>query len=187
MDHYVDVRALSDPEISAAHVLNVVANKLHSALVAMRSNDIGVSFPGFSLEPVSLGNTLRLHGRKDRLADLLDTGFLHLLKDYIQVSDISPVPEDAVHRVVRRVQVDSSVDRIRRRQMRRHGWTEEEARRRISDSAERRLQLPYLRMRSGSTGRPFRLFIEHKDCRSTPIIGEFNSYGLSTTATVPWF
>lgn len=187
MDHYVDVRALPHPEISPAHILNVIANRLHSALVAMRASDVGVSFPGFRLGPVSLGNTLRLHGRRERLAELLAVGFLHSLKDYVRVTDIGPVPERTVHRVVRRVQVDSSVQRLRKRQVRRHGWTEEEARRRIPDSVERRLQLPYLRMRSGSTGQPFRLFIEHQECRPTPVDGVFNTYGLSNTATIPWF
>jgi CRISPR-associated endonuclease Csy4 len=187
MDHFIDVRALADPEIGASQVLNVTANKLHAALVALRANDIGVSFPGFRLNPVGLGNTLRLHGRKERLAELVATGFLHSVKDYVRVSEIDPVPTGAVYRVVRRVQVDSNVEKIRRRQMRRHGWTEEEARERIPDSVERRLLLPYLRMRSSSTGQPFRLFIEHQECRPAPASGEFNTYGLSTTATIPWF
>jgi CRISPR-associated endonuclease Csy4 len=187
MDHYVDIRALANPEISVPQVLNVAANKLHAALVALRASDVGVSFPRFRLEPVSLGDTVRLHGHKERLAELLDTGFLNSLKDYVRVSDIGSVPEAAVYRVVRRVQVDSNVDRIRRRQIRRHGWTEEEARRRIPNSAERRLNLPYLQMKSRSTGQAFRLFIEHQDCRPTPVAGAFNSYGLSRSATVPWF
>jgi CRISPR-associated endonuclease Csy4 len=187
MDHYVDVRALGDPEISVSQVLNVTANKLHAALVALRANDIGVSFPGFRLEPASLGDFLRLHGSRERLTELLSTGFLNSLRDYVQVSTVGSVPQGVLHRVVRRVQVDSNVERIRRRQMRRHGWSEEEARVRIPYSAERRLQLPYLRMKSSSTGQPFLLFIDHQECRPTAAAGEFNTYGLSATATVPWF
>jgi CRISPR-associated endonuclease Csy4 len=89
--------------------------------------------------------------------------------------------------VVRRVQAQSSADRIRRRQMKRHGWTEEEARARIADSVEQQLALPYLTLRSQSTGQHFRLFIDHLPCQPAPVAGPFNAYGLSSTATIPWF
>jgi CRISPR-associated endonuclease Csy4 len=87
---------------------------------------------------------------------------------------------------VRRVQVDSNPERIRRRQIRRHGWSEEEARRRVPDSARRKTTLPFLICESGSTGHRFRLFIEHKVVDDVAG-GAFNAYGLSSTATLPLF
>ncbi|WP_244588639.1 type I-F CRISPR-associated endoribonuclease Cas6/Csy4, partial [Escherichia coli] len=33
----------------------------------------------------------------------------------------------------------------------------------------------------------FKLFIRHGDLLTEPVKGEFSSYGLSATATIPWF
>jgi CRISPR-associated endonuclease Csy4 len=41
-------------------------------------------------------------------------------------------------------------------------------------------------LHSQSTGQPFRLFLDHRPC-DTASAGPFNTYGLSTTATIPWF
>jgi CRISPR-associated endonuclease Csy4 len=187
MDHFLEVRVLPDPEIPVAQILNVAANRLHIALVSLRANDIGVSFPMFGLEPIGLGDRIRLHGTDDRLTALLKTGSLTSIRDYVAIDEVQPVPRMSEYRIVRRVQADASVDRIRRRQMRRHGWSEQEARERVPASSERQIALPYLRMKSSSTGQPFRLFIEHQECRPTPVVGQFNAYGLSVMATVPWF
>jgi CRISPR-associated endonuclease Csy4 len=43
-----------------------------------------------------------------------------------------------------------------------------------------------LNVGSQSTGHRFRLFAEHKPA-PFPVVGTFNAYGLSSTATVPWF
>jgi len=187
MDHYVDIRVLPAPELVPAHVVNAVANKLHLMLARLHITDVGMCFPRFTLDPISLGNTLRLHGNRARLRELLDLNWLTGLLDYVEASAVLPVPATAMHRTVRRVQTRSSAERVRRRQMRRHGWTEQEARERVPASIERRLNFPYLSLQSRSTGQPFRLFIDHQDCTSAPKSGDFNAYGLSAVATVPWF
>jgi CRISPR-associated endonuclease Csy4 len=68
------------------------------------------------------------------------------------------------------------------------GWlTEEEAQQRLLTMQEARTDLPWLNLRSLSTGQSFKLFIRHGDLLSTPVSGMFTTYGLSATATVPWF
>lgn len=52
---------------------------------------------------------------------------------------------------------------------------------------EARTDLPWLNLRSLSTGQSFRLFIRHGELLSAPVVGMFSTYGLSATATVPWF
>jgi CRISPR-associated endonuclease Csy4 len=47
--------------------------------------------------------------------------------------------------------------------------------------------LPWINLRSLSNGQSFRLFIRHGDILAFPVGGEFSNYGLSSTATVPWF
>ncbi len=51
---------------------------------------------------------------------------------------------------------------------------------------EKMSKLPFINMKSQSTDNKFRLFIEKLDSEN-PVAGTFNSYGLSKTATVPWF
>lgn len=42
-------------------------------------------------------------------------------------------------------------------------------------------------MKSLSSQQQFKLFIRHGDLLKEPVKGEFSSYGLSATATIPWF
>ncbi|MFA9441617.1 type I-F CRISPR-associated endoribonuclease Cas6/Csy4 [Uliginosibacterium sp. sgz301328] len=187
MDHYIDIRVRPDPEIATAHILNALADRLHLALVGLEARDIGISFPRFRSDRPSLGDTLRLHGTSAALSALMVKGWAVMLADYVEVGAATPVPIGAKHRVVVRRQATSNADRVRRRQMKRQGWSEEEARARIPDSIEKRLDLPYLELRSRSTGQPYRLFIEHRPCQNEAVRGNFNAFGLSASATVPWF
>jgi len=188
MDHYLDIRIRPDPETSFSQLMNVLAGKLHLTLCRLQASDIGVSFPRFRSEsPPSLGNTLRLHGSHARLVQLMQLQWLIGMADYITVTDVLSVPPNVSYCAVRRVQTRSNAARVRRRQMKRHGWNEAEALLRIPDSVEKRLDLPFLSLRSSSTGQPFCLFIEHQPCSDRAGSGPFNTYGLSSSGTIPWF
>jgi CRISPR-associated endonuclease Csy4 len=50
-----------------------------------------------------------------------------------------------------------------------------------------RLNLPFIPLRSQSTGQTFYLFIRHGPPQPKPQPGNFNRYGLSNGPTVPWF
>jgi CRISPR-associated endonuclease Csy4 len=189
MDHYVDLKLRPDPEFSPPMLMNALFAKLHRALVSLASERIGVSFPDHDARAPHLGLCLRLHGQRPDLDALSGTGWLHGMRDHLVMEDAlpRPVPTQSAHRVVQRVQADSNPERLRRRLMRRHGMDEAEARTRIPDSAARWLDLPYVQLRSTSTGQPFRLFIAHGPIQTTAQPGLFSAYGLSPTATVPWF
>ena len=97
------------------------------------------------------------------------------------------MPAHAAHRTLRRVQVKSSPERLRRRLMKRHQLSEAQARERIPDSVGRMTDLPYVPMASTSTAQQFKLFLALGAAQPQPQAGDFNTYGLSATATVPWF
>ena len=97
------------------------------------------------------------------------------------------MPEVNHWRCVSRVQVKSSAQRLMRRSVKKGWLTEEEAQQRMLTMAEARTDLPWLNLRSLSTGQSFRLFIRHGDLLSAPVTGVFSTYGLSATATIPWF
>lgn len=187
MDDYLDIRVRPDPELAPSHVMDALFGKLHQALAARQAGDIGISFPAMASARAGLGDVLRLHGSATALSALMATPWLAGLLDHVQAGPIGAVPAGAQHRVVQRVQARSSAERIRRRQMRRHGYDEAQARERVPDSVERTLALPYVNLRSTSTQQAFRLFIAHGPLRAAPQSGPFSAYGLSPQATIPWF
>ena len=58
---------------------------------------------------------------------------------------------------------------------------------RIPDSQQKPLRMPYIELRSLSNGNLMRVYVEHGPVQPHPQPGVFNAYGLSATATVPWF
>lgn len=188
MDHYVDINLRPDPEFSEATLMGALYSKLHRGLVAQQSNVIGVSFPLLQDQAeFPLGLQMRLHGSKQALSSLLNSNWLAGMADHLLVGPLQPIPAKTQHRVVTRVQVKSSPGRLRRRLMRRHNLSEQEAMERIPDAAAESSPLPYVHLRSASTGQNFRLFIQHGPVLEMSVNGHFNTYGLSQSATVPWF
>ena len=187
MDHYLDIRLLPDPEFPAPMLMSALFAKLHRRLVEHSRGDIGVSFPAVDETRLALGDRLRLHGTAEAIERLMAENWLHGMRDHSALQSITMVPADVRYRTVRRVQAKSNPERLRRRLMQRKGLTQEAAVAAIPDSAGERLKLPYVTLNSRSTGQQFRLFIQHSTIASIPSPGQFTSYGLSGTATIPWF
>ncbi len=185
--HYIDITLLPDPEFSHAHLLGALVAKLHRALVQLGADDIGISFPRYSLRPRTLGDMLRLHGSDAGLQRLMAQPWLQGMRDHVQCTAQQPAPAGAALCLVQRRQFKTSAERLRRRRMRRKGESAEQAAAAIPDSIERRPDLPYVQLRSASTGQPFCLFIEQQAGQSATGPGGFNTYGLSQGAAIPWF
>lgn len=186
IDHYVDIQLRPDPYFAATHLMNALFAKLHCALAKISSHDIGVSFPAADPRRPSMGEHLRLHGPAKALQELFTENWLVGMHDHVLVGNMARVPTSTSYRYVRRIQAKSSPERIRRRQMKRHDLSEEQARKCIPQVAARRLSLPYLTLPSQSTGQTFRLFVDQVAAADFAA-GDFNAYGLSGSATVPWF
>lgn len=187
MDHYVDIEVRPDPEFPANQLMSALFAKLHRGLVALSTTGIGVSFPGFDLTPPNLGTCLRLHGQHSALSALMKSDWLNGMRDHVVLSTSAPAPSNAQHRNLSRIQTKSSPERLRRRLMNRHDLDEQEALQRIPDEAARFVRLPFVQLRSTSTGQNFRVFLDHGPLQPSAIPGEFNTYGLSPSATIPWF
>lgn len=186
MSHYLDILLRPDPEIAPHQLMAALYAKLHLALVQLDSSTLGVSFPGYTEKPASLGNSLRVVGPEADLLRLLALPWLGGLQDHLHTSAVAAVPPQVGYRRLSRVQAKSNPERLRRRQMKRHGLSEEQARARLPDTCAETLALPFVVLRSASTAQTFRLFLRCQTA-SGPASGAFNTYGLSATATVPWF
>lgn len=188
MEHYQDITILPDPEFPPSMLMNALFTKLHRVLVQLKTNKIAVSFPCVNEDKPTLGNKLRIHGDLVELKNLQQQNWLTGMSDHVEVEDIEVVPRDIQHRRIMRVQTKSSAERLRKRYKKRHAdVTEEEIRGMIPDSIEQKLSLPFLQIKSDSTGQRFRLFIKHEVLGEKAETGGFNAYGLSNKATVPWF
>ena len=187
MDKYQDITLLPDPEFSPQVLLNYLFIRLHKALARINNREIGISFPEFDGGRPWLGRRVRLHGTDATLAKLEALGWAGHMRDHMSLANTADAPNGARHRVVRRVQAKSNPERLRRRMMKRKGITYGEAKQLIPDSTAQTLDLPFIAMRSRSTGHNFRLFVEHGQLLDHPVEGAFNTYGLSAGATVPWF
>lgn len=185
--HYVDLRVIPSPEISAVSLFGTLYDRLHLALAEQQRHDIGVSFPAYSTNPRAIGNVLRLHASSETLRDFLLNDWLKGMRDHTRLTEIAPVPADALHRTVQRRQFKTNADRLRRRRMRRKGETMQQATDAIPRTVERRPDLPYVHLRSRSTSQPFCLFIAIGTPQKEPTPGSFNSHGLSDVTTIPWF
>lgn len=187
MCHYIDIHLRPDPEFVQHQLMAALFAKLHRLLAQMQSQRIAVSFPGYRESPATLGATLRLIGPASELTQLMERNWLQGMRDHTDVQPMETVPLEAAHRTLRRVQAKSNPERLRRRQMRRHNLTAEQALERVPDHCAENLKLPFLTITSASTGQRFRLFLRVGAPCSTAHAGDFNSYGLSSTATIPWF
>ena len=187
MTHYLDLQLRSDPELPPHQLLAALYARLHRALVQRAESRIAVSFPGHCTTPPTLGTTLRLIGPEENLVGLMAMDWLVGLRDYVKVGPLAEVPRSATARTLRRIQAKSSPERLRRRQVRRHGLSAEESVQRIPDTAAEMLRLPYVQLASASTQQTFRIFLRVGEPQAMSVDGEFNAYGLSATATIPWF
>lgn len=187
MLHYIDIHLRPDPEFPAHQLMAALYGKLHRALVLSRSSRVGVVFPGYGVSPPGLGDTLRLFGPAEDLAGLMRLDWLQGMRDHVTLAAPGPVPAHAEPCRLQRVQAKSSPERLRRRQMRRHGMTAEQARERVPDAAAEKLALPFLVVTSASTGQRFRLFLRLDQAPLTRLATEFNAYGLAQDGGVPCF
>lgn len=185
--HYINITLLPDPEFSPAHLLSALVAKLHRALVQLKADDIGISFPQYSLHPRTLGSVLRLHGTESALQRLMDCQWLQGMRDHVKVTEACQVPVGATLRLVERRQFKTSAQRMRRRRMRRKGESAEQAAAAIPDTVERKPSLPFVQLLSHSTGQRFCLFIEQTPVESEEGRQRFNTYGLGLGSPIPWF
>ncbi len=183
MNKYIDINLQPDAEMPVNRLLNSVYTKLHKALFDLSSINIGMSFPKYK---ITLGNILRIHGEDSALNDLQGIDWLGGMKGYCQVGDILSVPTGAKYRTISRLQPTMSPAKLRRLQ-KRGSITEDDLKNYKAKMFTKGLDNPYLELQSGSNGHKHRRYITFGELLDEPVKGEFDQFGLSKNATVPWF
>ncbi len=183
MDNYIEITLQPDAEMPLNWLLNAVYTKLHKALHDLGSTSIGVSFPQYK---IILGNTLRIHGSHEILDKLMQANWLGGLLGYCKLSNITPVPGGVSHRTISRKQSTMTPSKLRRL-IERGSISDEEVKQYRDKMFSKGLDNPYIELQSTSNGHRHRRYIEFGELLDHQVRGEFDSFGLSKTATVPWF
>lgn len=188
MDSYFEIKAIPDAEMLQSTVMGVLIQDLHRLLPEYQGR-VGVSFPAYG-QSRTLGGIIRLHGSAADLQKLQQqSANSSQINSYGLVTAVSATPTNIAlyaHFQRLRVKSNSAIRRLKKRHMQRGSWNPE-----LEQAIEQKYGLnsvcPHVLLKSYSTNQPrFPLFIQRK-MNKQPSSGSFNSYGLSKTATVPWF
>lgn len=192
MKYYLDITLLPDTEANLGFLWHKVYQQIHLALVEHKTgdntSDVAVSFPEYSVGRYPMGSKLRLFAASEKSLQALDLPqWLQHYTDYTHCTSITAVPGSVTqYAVFKRVQFDTNIERMARRRVKRKDETLEQALAYLSGFTDQTSKLPFINMNSLSKGQQFRFFIQ-RDMALEPAKGLFNTYGLSHTATVPWF
>ena len=183
MNHYIDIVIKPDKEMRENVLLNKVYTKLHKALSEKKLTDVGVSFPRYK---ILLGNVIRIHGGEARLLELEAISWLGGLCGCCDVSTAQKVPEGTAYRTISRKQSNMTEAKLRRL-IKRGSISPEAVKAYKAKMFEKGLENPYLELESASNRHKHRRYLQLGELRPMPVEGEFDQFGLSKTATIPWF
>lgn len=184
MNYYINITLLPDAEMPTTVLMNAICIKLHKILFDWHTTTIGISFPQFG---ITLGNVLRIHGNEADLKKLLGMNWLGGMIGYCNLSSILLVPANTKYRTVGRTQPTMSHSKLNRL-LKRNSISENEVKAyKVKMVAKKCLDKPFLNFVSGSNGHRHRRYIELGGLLEKPVVGNFDQFGLSKAATVPWF
>lgn len=191
MYFYQEIILHKSPDLSLNVILEKVFMQLHIAFVKAKKFDgscYALSFPLYS--ETSLGEKIRILSVSEESFETLKK-FLNLTRfaDYLYVDkDVKKIIEKEVkgYAQYKRFQIDSSIHQKARRFSSRHEDVSYEQALKIMRRNKSDITLPYVMVKSSSTGQKFSLFIQ-KNRLDHFVLGSFNSYGLSVSGCVPEF
>lgn len=198
MNYYQDITLLPDAEAALGFLWQKIFQQVHLALVENKVGDnqseIALSIVRYGDKAFPLGDKLRLLSESEsRLQACGIQEWLSRFSDYCHVTSIKAIPANITqHACFKRKQVKSVHNKAKRRADHLEKPYEEVLAYLVAEGKSGECKLPYIHVESLSTAdggeskNRFCLFIE-KSVVETPVLGRFDCYGLSKTATVPLF
>ena len=195
MKNYLEVTLLPSGEIPLYFIWEKLYQQLHLALVESQNADkkveIGVSFPEYQCgnNKHHLGSKLRVFATSAEALEKLNLSkWLSRLTDYIHITSIRDVPDKIEsYAYFKRLQLKSNNARLARRKAKREGISEEQALAYFEGRKEQYSQAPFIRIKSLSSSRQYRLIIVRENAETNQTAKGYSSYGLSSESFVPIF
>ena len=195
MQNYIEVTLIDAADFSPYELWSEVYRQLHIGLAEIKNSDnkvnIGFSFPQYRFNVEKgvgfLGTKLRVFAKsKSDLEKLNIQKWLELLIDYVHITSIREVPENIKgYATYSRKQVKTNAERLARHRVKRGDIGFDEALVRYSNVVTT-TDLPYIQMKSLTSEKSFKLFIEKKNANQSET-QVFSTYGLSSESSVPEF
>lgn len=195
MQNYIEVTLIDSADFSPYELWSEVYRQLHIGLAEIKNSDnkvnIGFSFPQYRFNVEKgvgfLGTKLRVFAKsKSDLEKLNIQKWLELLIDYVHITSIREVPENIKgYATYSRKQVKTNAERLARHRVKRGDIGFDEALARYSNVVTT-TDLPYIQMKSLTSEKSFKLFIEKKNANQSET-QVFSTYGLSSESSVPEF
>jgi len=202
MQAYQEIKLFPSEDIPCHFLWEKLFQQVHLALVEnkyvtsnskngsdriVEYSEYGVSFPQYDTQLNALGCRLRVFASNEKKLKQLDLiRWIDRLQDYCLCTSIEPVPQNIKYARFIRRQFRTNIERMARRRAKRQQETYEQALAYYKGFNDQLTRLPYIFMNSLSGKQRFPLFIQ-KEMTEAEERGEFSCYGLSKTATVPWF
>ncbi len=183
MDYYLDIKIVPDEEVPVYFIRNKIYTKFHKGLFTLKSTDIGISFPNYKIK---LGNIIRLHSIENNLMKLQDIDWIGSLSSYCEVSAIQEIPAKVSYRTISRIQSNMTEAKLRRL-IKRGSISSDNIKQYKAKMLQQGLDNPYLELESTSNGHKHRRYLSFSKCTDSSVSGKFDHFGLSKTATIPWF
>ncbi|MCG2609652.1 type I-F CRISPR-associated endoribonuclease Cas6/Csy4 [Acinetobacter sp. SM34] len=199
MKFYQEITLIDQAEISPYFIWSKLYAQLHLALAEQKDTNekvnIGVSFPKYIFEPkteerkvkIHLGDKLRIFAQSEADLEKLNIRkWLDRLTDYLHITSIREVPSEIKeYSIYKRKQVKTNAQRLARHRVKRGDIGFDEALARYSHVVTT-TDLPYIQMKSLTSDKSFKLFIEKKPATKSET-QVFSTYGLSSVSSVPEF
>ena len=195
MSHYQELTLLQHEEVPLFALWGKVYVQIHLALTelqaALGTGKVGVAFPEYRFDAAvqmgRLGSKLRVFADDAAILQQLNLSqHLRRYADYVQLSAVAAVPAEHGLACYARVQVKSGAERATRRLIKRHPELDYATELARLQALSVHSVLPFIQLNSLSSKQTFRLFIA-KTAALTAQTGDFGSYGLSNSVTVPDF
>jgi CRISPR-associated endonuclease Csy4 len=189
--YYIEVTFRPTSDISLSFLWKKVFSRIHFGFVAMQNENgtvpLGIAFPEYSDVPPTLGSKFRIIAEDPDFLEAFNVKkCLSIFHDYVHISGSRSVPDRTEYVTYRRFQPQGNAQRIARRKAKRECISVNEALEKLKGFEDQKVSLPYIQLKSVSSGNDFSLFIKKEEADSSSEF-LFNTYGLSKGGTVPEF
>ena len=117
---------------------------------------------------------------------LQNSNWIGGMHGYCKIDEIQLVPTDAKFRTISRVQTTMSQSKLNRL-IKRGFISDDEIKKYKAKMFSKGLDNPYIELVSASNGHKHRRYITFGELQDHPTSGQFDFFGLSKEATIPWF
>lgn len=193
MNFYVEITLLPGVDIGLYQLWSKVFMQLHLRMADLQDSNgvvpVGVDWPDFDEESVSLGSKLRLFSAEQHTLEAFDVkSVLARFSDYVKISGIRTVPQNSnTFACYERIQKKQNPERVARRRAKRKNMEYSEALSEVMQKEVPEPGCPYIQLTSLSSNQKYSLFLKKHYTDIQLENPAFNSFGINKLSVVPSF